>query len=544
MEQFKNQMRKLYQSLSGGQRTAIALAVAATLAGLAFLSWQARVTYQPLYTSLSPEDGAAVMARLKETGVDFQLADGGASILVPSEAVAEARLEMAGAGLPKSGRMGFEIFDKTSLGITDFAEQINYQRALEGELERSIMSLTEVEGARVHITFTKASVFRDQREPAKASVLLKLRPGNGLGERSAGAITHLVAAAVEGLTPQAVVILDMHGKLLTRPSNSPGMELGQPSDAMVEYRRTVEQHLVHKIEDALRPLLGHGRFHADVSAECDYTSGEESRETFDPDQSVMVTQQRLEEATAPAGGAAGGVPGTASNLPRPRSDIVAPNRGASRLTESTSYQTSRVVRRTTIPQGIVKRLSVAVLVDHAVRYEGESPDRKRLIEPRTAEDLAAIQQLVAAAVGLDLQRGDQLTIQSLPFESTLRPDDTLETTGAPEAVQPEWAAVVQKLQDDPILLGAVVAAALVLVAALVWFVRRMRKTRARVAATDLALPAASGQDDLLPALEPARGALRAGVAQNEILAQVHKIVGEDPEISAGVIQEWLLEENR
>ena len=538
MEQFKQQFRKLYDSLSGRQRAIVAAVALATLGGLAFLSFNGGEHFEPLYTSLSPEDGAAVIARLKETNVPYKVADNGESILVPSRNVAEARLEVAGAGLPKTGRIGFELFDQTSLGITEFAEQVNYKRALEGELERSVTSLAEVEQTRIHIAFQKESVFRDRREPAKASVLLKLRPGAELGERSATAISHLVAAAVEGLSPDAVAILDMHGNLVARPQNGAEMDASQPSDAMVAYRKNVEQYLGGKINDALRPLLGHGRFHSDVSIECDYTSGEESTESFNPDESVMVTQQRTEEATSTPG--AGGAPGTMSNLPRPSTDVALNGKGMSRLTENTSYQTSRVVRRTTIPQGVVKTISVAVLVDHAVRYEGEGADQKRIVEPRSEQELTAIKELVSAAVGLNSERGDLLTIQSLPFETTLRPiefDVPAEASRAPEG----FDGILQRLKDDPALLGAVAVATVVLLAALFWFVRRIRKSSKSATAAAALEGKQDRQEGELGGGGHGQPALLPGAENNDLIAKVHEIVQEDPEISAGVIQEWLLE---
>ena len=234
-----------------------------------------------------------MVQRLKESGVAYRLSANGTVISVPEDSVAELRLDMAAAGLPKSGRIGFEIFDKTNLGMTDFAEHVNYRRALEGELERSVMALNEVEQARVHISFPQESVFQEARQPAKASVLLRLRGSAQLPETAIPAITHLISSAVEGLAPEAVSVLDMRGNLLNRAKrvSDSGSDSGT-SEAALEYRHTVEQDLTAKLDATLEPLVGSGRFRAAVSADTDLTSGEQSEEHFDPTQSVMVTSQK------------------------------------------------------------------------------------------------------------------------------------------------------------------------------------------------------------------------------------------------------------
>ena len=185
-----------------------------------FAHWRHEGDFRPLYTGLAAEDAGAVVQKLKETGTEYRLSDNGSTVLAPSARVAELRLQLAAGGLPKSGRMGFELFDKTSFGVTDFAEHVNYRRALEGELERSIVSLAEVERARVHLTFPKESVYLEARQPAKASVVLGLRPGAQLSPQNVMAVCNLLASAVEGLAPEAVSVVDTRGNLLNRPRKS------------------------------------------------------------------------------------------------------------------------------------------------------------------------------------------------------------------------------------------------------------------------------------------------------------------------------------
>src|SRR5580700_10160617 len=212
------QIKRLIGMLSVPQRWTILIAGLLAAAGVYFgARWQTESNFRPLYNSLAPEDAALVVQRLKDGSTPFRLSNNGTTVSVPEEKVAELRLEMAGAGVPKSGRIGFEIFDKTNFGMTDFAEHVNYRRALEGELERSVMSVGEIEQARVHISLPQESVFTEARQPAKASVLIKIRPGATLPESAIPAITHLVASAVEGLAPESVSLLDMRGNLLNHP---------------------------------------------------------------------------------------------------------------------------------------------------------------------------------------------------------------------------------------------------------------------------------------------------------------------------------------
>ena len=224
-------MKRLFDSLTWKQILSIVLVAGGVIAGLVSLSrWNQERDFRALYSSLSPEDAAAVLAKVRESGTEFRISDSGTSVLVPSAKVAELRLQLAAAGIPKSGRIGYELFDKTNFGASDFAEQVNYHRALEGELERSVMSLAAVEQARVHITLAKESVFMESRQPAKASVLVKLRPGSQLTAQNVAAICQLTASAVDGLAPEAVSVVDMRGNLLNRARRASSADDPGPSE--------------------------------------------------------------------------------------------------------------------------------------------------------------------------------------------------------------------------------------------------------------------------------------------------------------------------
>ncbi len=376
--------------------------------------WNQERDFKPLLTGLAPEDAGTVTTKLKELGVDYRLADGGSTIQVQSAKLAEMRLQLASAGLPKTGRIGFEIFDKANFGASEFAEQVNFNRAMEGELERSVMSIREVALARIHITPAKDSLYTEERQAAKASVLVQLRRASALSPQNVQAICQLLASAVPGLAPELVTVVDTSGNLLNRPrAQGPGAD---SSEATLDYRKGLEKDLQNKIAATLDPLLGADHFRVGVSAEVDLSSGEQNEETYDPQKTVITNSQTSQDG--PALPAAAGVPGTASNLPRPTATSVPTTTSSSnyaRRTENISYQPSRVIKHVRLPQGAVKRLSLSVLVDHTVRWSGQ----KRIVEAPTADKLKVIRELVAAVAGLDMTRGDQLVVDAFPFEATL-----------------------------------------------------------------------------------------------------------------------------
>ncbi len=472
------QIRNIISSLSVRQRIAIVCTALLAVAGTLSLShWSKESDFKPLYTNLAPEDAGAVVQKLKESGAEFRLSENGTTVLGPSSRIAELRLEMASAGLPKSGRIGFELFDKTNFGATEFAEHVNYRRALEGELERSIMSVSAVEQARVHLTFPKDSVFLESRQPGKASAILRLRPGSHLLPQNVTALTNLIASAVEGLAPDAVTLLDTRGNLLSLPKRA-GLDpdATQSSDATLDYRQKLENNLLAKVNATLEPLLGAGRFRTGVSVDCDFTSGEQSEETLDPNKSVMVTSQKTEDASSSA--VASGTPGTASNLPRPPGRSGSGANGLSRKTENITFQTSRVVKHLRLPQGVIKRVSLSVLVDNELRWEGAGKKLKRVLVPPTPEKLKTIRELVSGIAGLSTERGDLLVVETLPFESTLSsepPSDAPLTTPAMDPRVPKWLAPVLSDGRTFVIAAAVGATVVMLLFGMLFLLLRKGK---------------------------------------------------------------------
>lgn len=524
-----------------------ATALAAGTAIFAFAYWRKNSDFRPLYHGLSAEDAGAVVAHLKEKGVAYRVSEDGSAISVPDRQIAETRLEMASAGLPKTGRIGFELFDQTRFGATDFMEHINYRRALEGELERTLNAMTEVEQARVHLTFARESVFTENRLPAKGSVALKLKAA--MSEQTVSSVRYLIASAVEGLNPEAVSVVDTQGNLLGRPKDKSASPDQESNDSALEYRRNIEKDLTTKVNSTLEPLLGADRFRSSVVAECDFSSGELSEEIFDPSRSVMTSDQRSRETTA-TGAAPGGIPGTGSNLPRatPRPSS---NSQVTRETSNTNYQTTRTVKRTKIPQGTLKRLSVSVLVDEPSHWEGRGSTLRRVTVAPSQQTMDRITEVVAAAAGIVASRGDRLVVQSLPFESTKEepPAELLREPGP----QNQLPVTLNQL--------LIAIAVIAVVAGIAAAVRSRRKLVVRVAAEQPA-PAIAAAPETAPALAAAPVAAQlakqlesqrikeqehhkeleaAGAALQQLVENAIQMSQTDSELCAGVLRGWLNE---
>jgi flagellar M-ring protein FliF len=564
-------MKKIFANLTIRQRITIAVVALVVGGGLyQLVQHQRESDFHPLFTGLAPEDAAGIVQKLKETGVDYRLPEGGGAVLVPSARLAELRLTMAGLGLPKSGRIGFELFDKVNLGATEFTEHINYRRALEGELERTVMALNEVEQARVHLTFPKDSVFLESQQPAKASVVVKLKPGAHLAPQNVMAINHLVASAVEGLSPDGVSVLDTNGNLLGRPKPAGTLDGPDASEAVLDYRHKIESDLLTKINATLEPLLGANKFKAGVSVECDFSGGEQSEEIFDPARSVMVSSQRTEDSSGTA--SANGVPGTASTLPRPTSRPGGATGKLSRMTENITYQSSRTVKKTRMPAGVVRKMSLAVLVDQDVKWEKDKSGFQRLLVPPTPEKLKIIHDLVAGVTGFTTERGDQLVIETLPFETTL----LLEPPQSPGATPPAGSKPQQfglpfPLDRKMLMIGGGVFAGLVVLVVVAMALRRRKKSQARGVTGPVELPA-PGQNGALTAQSGAnldsqmesqlaeRDALQAKM-DNQALASLHlapvitkkaevfakhlrEKIASEPETASRVLRSWIREEEQ
>jgi flagellar M-ring protein FliF len=418
---FVNQLMEMWSRLLWPQRLTITLSAVLGLAMVgSIVYFMNRVEYESFYRDLNPEDAQAIMDWLKEQKKDFIVQ--GTSILVaaPKNDIEKMRLEVAGSGLARSGRIGYEIFDKSQFGMTDFTEQVNLQRALEGELARTISNLTEISQARVHIVLPKDSIFEEKKEEAKASVVVTLKRGAELSKPGIAGIKGVVAGAVPGLHTRNVSIVDDEGRLLSQ-----SVESGEAAKAEMEsgIRDQYEREMAGKVISILEPLVGRGKVHANASIDLDFNTMEQMEETYNPNPPVVLSQQKSEERSGSAATSAG-IPGTQSNTGGaiPQSIGSIPER--IRQSETTNYEVNKLVRHTVQPKGAVRRLSVAVILDHKTVW-GQTKDGKTTsrVEARSSQEIEAYRQLVLAAVGYNEQRGDVVTIENVPFYAETKPEE-------------------------------------------------------------------------------------------------------------------------
>lgn len=382
-----------------------------SLVVFAIIISQAQVAdHRLLFANLANKDAASVLSWLKERKIPYQLEDGGKAIYIPADQVYESRLELAGLGLPQGSGVGFEVFDKQSFGLTDFAQRVNYLRALQGELSRTISSLAPVEQARVHLVLPNKRLYRDEQKEATASVILQFSMGRELKESQIQGIVHLVAGSVEGLEADMVTVVDANGRILTASHDEENAGLASPG--ILDYQQTLERRLENRAQTLLDRALGMENSVVRVSASLDFLQQEQTEEIYDPDASVVRSEQSVQEKSGMS--SAGGVPGAQSNLQQGGVNAFAPV-PTSRSEESVNYEISKVVSHKVFPVGTVKQLSVAVLVADRVT---PSADGDVTYAPRSEKELVAIENMVRNALGLEKSRGDRIEVTSMPFEET------------------------------------------------------------------------------------------------------------------------------
>jgi len=504
---FMNQIQEMWGRLEWRQRaTIIAFAALGFILVVSVVYYANRVEYQTLYRDLNPEDAQAIVTRLEENRQKFRVK--GTSILVaaPKEDIDRMRLEFSGAGLGRSGLIGYEIFDKSQFGMTDFTEQINLQRALQGEMARTIMRYSEVTNARVHIVLPKDSYFEESRERAKASVFLTLRSGAVLSRSNIAGIRAVVAGGVPGLTVQNVSIMDDEGRVLAQ-----SMEAGDVTRSELELEMTmreqIEKDMAAKAAAALEPVVGKENVRANASVEINTSITQTNEELYNPNPPAVVSHQRSEERT---GGnlLEAGIPGTQSNvgMSETSSLLVGPER--MRESEITNYELSRTTRNTVQPKGSIRRLSVAVTLNNkTVVTKGNDGTVSVRMEPHTESELAGYRELVMAAVGYDEQRGDVVALRSAQFY-----DERALREASPAGPWYEW------MRSQPFFGPALKYGALLLLFLLAYliFIRPLRRRVIQVIeAAAPALPPA--EDNLLLESGEIAGALPEGETAGTML---------------------------
>jgi len=424
------QLGQVWSSWSLGRKMFVGLGTLIGVAGfMAIISLSGRVDYAPLLTGLDPEDGSEITTRLTEMRIPYRLDNNGATIMVPANEIHELRMRLAGEGLPRGGGVGFELFDDPGFGMSRFAEQLNYRRALQGELRRTIRALDAVSDARVHIVLAKKRLFAKDAESSSASVTLFMRRGRQLSKEQVGAVVHMVASSVEGVNPAQVTVVDSTGRILARGGENDEM---QALDKGLEYQRSLEGTMEHRVVDIIERVVGPGKVSAQVSVELDFTQSELTTETYDPEAVAVRSEQVSTEDRQSGQADQQGIPGARTNLPGAVAGEAQGNETDSKRNETRNYEISKNVRHELNKVARLKRVSVAVLVD-GVRIVAE--DGAESFQERPEEELGRLLELAQSAVGFNAGRGDRVTLQSMNFA---RPDATELADIAAERTWVDW----------------------------------------------------------------------------------------------------------
>jgi flagellar M-ring protein FliF len=527
--QILSQLQNLFKSISLAKRIVLLTVAVGSVAGFVFLmNWAANPEFHPLYSHLDANDAGVIISRLKDEKIPYRLTANGSTILIPQELIYETRMNLASEGLPHGGSMGFELFDNTKLGMTEFAQNVNYQRALQGELVRSINGFEEVENCRVHIVMPEKSLFIKDEESASASVVLKLKHGKWLSQQQVQGIVHLVSSSVSRLMPENVTVVDNSGRLLTGRNDPAG--LSTLSSDQLDHQLKVERKLETRVLSMLEKALGANRAIVRVSCALDFKQHEMTEERYFPENQVVRSEQTYNETAKENDPIPKGIPGIQSNLPETSAALNQTTEEEdttfAKQDRTVNYEIGKLTSRTLEPVGGVERISVAVMVDgtyqSTVTEEGET---KTSYVPRSAEELTQIENLVKRAVNFDAQRGDQVEVVNIPFETSQM--DQSETDSAIH----RWLDNLK--QYKPYFKYAFLS--LFLCLTFLFIVKPLIKWLTGNAA---------GGTELLDQLPKTVGELE-NEADPKLLAfkdQISQLITQDSEASLGVMRDWLKEE--
>jgi len=523
-----HRLGQFFQGLSLNQRLLLAggaVLVAATLWIFVVLLGQPK--YVTLYSGLRSEEAQTLASRLAAKNIPHQISSDGGSLLVPEDKLDASRLETAAAGLPRSARLGFELFDTPNWAGSDFTEKVNYQRALEGELERTLATLSEVEAVRVHLVMPQESLFTEQQHDAKAAVILKTRSGR-LSEQAQQAIPQLVASAVDRLRPENVTVVDADSNTpLLHNRDGAGRPFGLDED--------LAKTLVHTLE----PVVGPDHVRASVHVEYELGTSEDTQETYDPKSAATLTQEHSEESST--GGAPAGIPGTASNVPSGTPAPASPPSAeqANSRSDATTYAVSKSLHHSVEPPGRVRRIAAAVLVDDAVEVTEQADKRTTTRRKRTPEEMKQIEQLAQAAIGVNPQRGDVLAVENLSFHQAPG-----EAVPPPPARSEHFRRLIEPWAWALRYAGL---AALFLV--IYWLVLRPVKKQALAAFRELPGKVSgrlAPQSAVAGGGATLGGAESGGVAAEGRASQLKRLLTEkvkaEPESASRLVQSWIREE--
>ncbi|HEX6275142.1 MAG TPA: flagellar basal-body MS-ring/collar protein FliF [Polyangiaceae bacterium] len=521
-----SQLAAFWRGLPTVKRVLLVSSMAGVLAlTLGLVALGSNENYVSLFGELSTADAAAIVEKLKTQQVPYKLDETGTRIQVPESRVHELRLELASAGLPRGGGVGFEIFDKSQLGSTEFEQQVNLKRALEGELSRSIATVRGVEAARVHLVMPERRLFVRGQERASASVVLKLRSPEAFGRTEIAGIVHLVASAVPGLSRERVSVVSADGVTLHRPTFDGEATAGAADRG--EQGQLMASQLETAAREQLERVVGQGKADVRVNVAIDPATREKTQELFNKDTTALRSEHKIEEMAGGPEATVAGVPGAQSNLPDANPPGDAPQEAAAvgtggvfRRTQTRNWEVDRVIEKTSTPPGEIHKLSVAVLLDHKRVERGG----KTVVVPRSAEELASLEEIVRRAVGFDTTRGDSLTVRAMEFHH----DPMADGVKTPEV--PTWRRYL------PHAAGGLFA-----LVALVMLLKRSKKAKtlsrieaaAQLGAAERAAAALPDAERRARLLEPSPTALA------DFRARALELAGKDPATASIVLKGWL-----
>jgi len=381
-------------------------AILTTILLIVLLTFLNEPAYSPLYSDMTSDDASKVIEFLNAQKIQYKIEDNGKTILVPKDKLYETRLNLAGKGIPTSGTIGYELFDKSQMGMSEFMQKLNYKRSLEGELSRTILGIQGIEGVRVHIVFPERTIFRDEQKQPTASVVLKMSDNFSLPRSSSISIVNLVASSVEGLTTNAITLIDTKGKLLWKEDDENSISFS--SNKQYEIKNSVESYLIQKAQTLLDNILGYGNAMVQVNADLNFDQVEKTMETYDPEQQVVVSEQTMMSV----------------NAGKTVSDTSAQNNQSS----TTNYEIGKTVERVIQGSGNITRLSVAAVINDIPKEVQKGDKTEIVFEPRSQEQIKKLEELIKNAVGLDVDRNDQISIVNLPFQTTTSNDFVEENT--------------------------------------------------------------------------------------------------------------------
>ncbi len=401
------------KEMPAGKQFVLLLVIAISVAGMVlFYSWVQKADYQVLYSNLSEEDSGKIAQELQTKNIPYQIGPGG-SVLVEASKVYDVRIKLASEGLPQGSGVGFEIFDNTSFTTSEFVQKLNYRRALEGELARTIRTLTGVEQSRVHLVVPDKTIFAlsNSKAESTAAVFVTLSRGRNLSTSEVQGIVHLVASSVEDLGTESITVIDNKGELLTKPSDGGAMSI---SGSQMDYQHGFEKNIMTKVVSILEPVVGKGNINARVSAEFDFTRSERTEETYDPEGAVIRSEQKTTEKSS--SGKPSGVPGVESNLPGGAGGGSSSQSESQKQDEMINYETSKTVTHIVESPITLERLTVAILIDGILPSQKDTIENAEKYIVRTEESIKEYEDIVKKTIGFTEDRGDEISVSVMPFE--------------------------------------------------------------------------------------------------------------------------------